>query len=190
MSCSDPIHSARVTNGSEIHKRWNVRLLFIAKMFLYVRGSFHHGDDQFSDSDQCRGRHQLFMIFPPYYVTSCSQFTNGARAVKKLIASSFMETICSLKTLSENYCWHQTIVCQGRVIIEVPQYHPLSLKNELQRSPKSCKMTSERSVCGTSHSSQAYMQPTYIYHKELYTIDNKFNLKSSVSRCTLPIFFS
>lgn len=77
-----------------------------------------------------------------------------------------------------------------RVIIEVPQYHPLSLKNELQRSPKSCKMTSESSVCGTSHSSQAYMQPRYIYHKELYTTDNKFNLKFSVSRCTLPIFFS
>ena len=45
----------------------------------------------------------------------------------------------------------------------VPQYHPLSLKSELQRGPKSCKMTSEHSVCRTSHSSKAYMQPRYIY---------------------------
>ena len=52
---------------------------------------------------------------------------------------------------------------KGGVIIEVPQYHPLSLENESQRGPKSCKMTSERSVCKTSHSSKAYMQPRYIY---------------------------
>ena len=54
-------------NGSEVHKRWKVRLLFIAEMFLHVRGSIPHGDDQFS-----------------------GQFTNGA--VKKFTASCFMDS--------------------------------------------------------------------------------------------------
>ena len=50
-------------------------------MFLHVRGSIRHGDDQFSDSGQFRGRHEVFMIFSallrdqlwPIYQWSCEE---------------------------------------------------------------------------------------------------------------------
>lgn len=53
----------------------------------------------------------------PYYATSCDLSTNGG--VKKLIASCYMEMLCSLKTSSESYCRQQTKICQDVFVQDV-----------------------------------------------------------------------